>query len=345
MSGESNNIADWLSRCAGDDEGDDALLDRISLKIAAVWAPRLLNLPAPPTKEDFVKAYAEKGNPNLRGLHYNSLWWIHQDKEDLRSASCAHGWSSHSTSVRAATWEPARRARGSIHAGGADWYILVIIDHATRYMMAKIISTLDAMQTFRTFYRHWVVPFGPPGMVLTDNGNSFRKTFRAKATYQLGCKHLTAAQYRPQAKGINEVSHQELHNVLKAPRQESIRDIELTVDAATRPHNVTPHSAINTSSYEAVFGKLPILDKMQDMTPLSSEQERKQVQQQVLRERMAESLPRDRLLEEDPSTDLQPGDIVVVIRIPPRGVTTSKKNFIHILVTTHKVFPPPSVAN
>ncbi|EZG49012.1 integrase core domain protein [Gregarina niphandrodes] len=178
---------------------------------------------------------------------------------------------------------------GPIHAGGADWNILVIIDHATRYMMAKIVSTLDAMQTFQTFYRHWVVPFGPPRIVLTENGNSFRETFRAKATYQLGFKRLTAAPYRPQANGINEASHQELHNVLKALWQEGIRDIELTVDAATRLHNVTPHSAINTSPH--VFGKLPILDKMQDMTPLSSEQERKQAQQQMLRERMAESIP------------------------------------------------------
>ncbi|EZG51315.1 integrase core domain protein [Gregarina niphandrodes] len=96
------------------------------------------------------------------------------------------------------------------------------MDHATRYMMAKIVPTLDAMQIFRTFYRHWVVPFGPPRIVLTDNGTSFRGAFRAKAAYPLGCKHLTAAPFRPQGNGVNEASHQKLLNVLKAIRQEGV---------------------------------------------------------------------------------------------------------------------------
>ncbi|EZG44569.1 hypothetical protein GNI_145970 [Gregarina niphandrodes] len=113
ISDESDNIADWLSRYAGDDEGDDALLDRISLKVAAVWAPRLLNLPALPTKEVFVKAYVQKGNPNLPGLHCNDRWWIRQrQKRSTSPASYAHGWPSYSTSVRTAAWELARRAGG-----------------------------------------------------------------------------------------------------------------------------------------------------------------------------------------------------------------------------------------
>ncbi|EZG42847.1 integrase core domain protein [Gregarina niphandrodes] len=205
---------------------------------------------------------------------------------------------------------------GPVYMGGIGWNILVIIDHATRYMMAKTVPTLAAVQTFRTFYRHWVVPFGPPRIVLTDNGPSFKGAFHANTTYQLGCKHLTAAPYRPQGNGINEASHQELQNVLKALWQEGIRDMDLMVDAATRLHNVTPHAAINTSPYEAVFGKAPILDKMQDMTPLTTEQERRQVQQQMLRERMAESLLRQRPLEAETPNDLQPGDIVVVLVDP-----------------------------
>ncbi|EZG42705.1 putative gag-pol polyprotein, partial [Gregarina niphandrodes] len=259
ISGETNNIADWLSRYAGDDREEDELLDRMSLQVAAVRAP-MLNLPQPPTKEDFVRAYAEEGKPDLPGLHYDGLWWIHLRTQKIyvprqlrtRIVIAFHyGPSGHlgvgktRKRVQALYYWPGcaqdiermireclicRRLKtppahqqglptgtlgkaaamdvvsldhvGPIHMGGIGWNILVIIDHATRYMMAKVVPTLAAVQTFSTFYRHWVVPFGPPRIVLTDNGTSFKGAFHVSTTYQLGCKHLTAAPYRPQGTGL-----------------------------------------------------------------------------------------------------------------------------------------------
>ncbi|EZG43557.1 integrase core domain protein [Gregarina niphandrodes] len=105
---------------------------------------------------------------------------------------------------------------GPVHVGGVSWNVLVIIDHATRYMLARAVPSLEAAQTLRTFYHYWVVAFGTPRAVLTDGGSIFKGAFHTTVTKHLGCPHLVTAPYRPQRNGITEASHVELKNMLHA---------------------------------------------------------------------------------------------------------------------------------
>ncbi|EZG56872.1 integrase core domain protein [Gregarina niphandrodes] len=100
---------------------------------------------------------------------------------------------------------------GPMQLDGQSWWLLVVMDHATRYMGAWITSTVTAAQTAHIFLRGWVTPFGIPGVVLTDNGTSFR-AFHETVASALGCVHLTTATYRPQGNGINEASHKALRS-------------------------------------------------------------------------------------------------------------------------------------
>ncbi|EZG56551.1 hypothetical protein GNI_102980 [Gregarina niphandrodes] len=98
--------------------------------------------------------------------------------------------------------------------------------------------------------------------------------------------------------------------------QEGQRDVGKMLDSATRLHNITPHSAIGTSPYEALFGKPPVLDALQEVTPSVTEEERRENHNMRLRERMTEVMLRERPLEKDSPNDLKQGDLVVVLNDP-----------------------------
>ncbi|EZG43700.1 integrase core domain protein [Gregarina niphandrodes] len=157
---------------------------------------------------------------------------------------------------------------------GQSWWLLVVVDHATRYMGAWITSTVTAAQTAHIFLRGWVTPFGVPRVVLTENGTSFRGAFHDMVAGALGCVHLTTATYRPQGNGIHEASHKALRSGSKALWQEGHRDLGRMVAAVCRTHNTTPHISTGVTPYEALFGRPPYFARLQEVTGTMTEEQR-----------------------------------------------------------------------
>lgn len=126
-------------------------------------------------------------------------------------------------------------------------WILVIIDHSTRFMTATWVTSTTSIETWQVFMRSWVQHFGSPKYVLTDGGSAFGKDFHQRVTHWLGSQHRVTAPFHPQSNGINEASHKSLKAVVNAMVQDGFTNPDLMVQVAVEVHNSTPHWVLKVS--------------------------------------------------------------------------------------------------
>ena len=139
-------------------------------------------------------------------------------------------------------------------------HIAVIVDHATRYMLAMSYKGPTATNTVNVL-DHYVGIFGVPRGILTDRGAAFTSgVFEKYVREKLGTTLMRTSVAYPQGNGINESSHQVLNHAMKACNWKSpglsaeqfLREIVLT-------YNATPHSLTGQSPYFLQFGCEPVL--------------------------------------------------------------------------------------
>ena len=198
----------------------------------------------------------------------------------------------------------------SISCGDSEKYILVMIDHTTRFLVASWSNGLTALETKNIFFSRWVSYFGIPRLVLTDNHGSFKSVF-SDAITSLGCKHLLSAVYRPQGNGLNEASHKSLKMCLSALWQEGYHENIFNLWLAQRLHNTTPHVSLGTTPFHALYGRQHYERGLQDLTLVESEEQR----QALLEARHRDRLQRQTLLKQEVEDvnieELKVGDTVV----------------------------------
>lgn len=203
---------------------------------------------------------------------------------------------------------------GPITFGTRRVFVLVMIDHATRFMVASLQGYASAEETLDIFVSQWMDVLGVPKAILTDNGSAFAGTFSSTIVETYGIRHLRSSPLRPQGNGINESSHQALKSALSALWQEGQRDFTRMLALVTRLHNVTPHHSLKTSPYEALFGRPPCWHRCQEWTITPTEAERKLVLDERLRERLVRDMIKTQVSDKPPkATQLAVGEIVVVL--------------------------------
>ena len=213
---------------------------------------------------------------------------------------------------------------GPINYRTSKFWLLVIIDHATRYMITTIVQQVDAETTWRRFNFFWVTPFGVPRYILTDNGTAFAGEFDEKVTEYLGCKHLRSAPWRPQGNGINESSHRSFKFMLSSSWQTGYYDVDETVALATLVHNTTYHEALKMTPYEALFGRVPHIARCQAYYNPTTEEYRRTMRDTLAYSRLQKHYLTIKQIQPVAPTDIEVGDIVVVRR-DPGGVADSLK--------------------
>ena len=140
---------------------------------------------------------------------------------------------------------------------GRKWWVLVMIDHHSRYLVTVSTETPSTENTKQCFREHWVAKFGAPECILTDRGSVFTgKVFRQFIDEELNCYHIFASLEYPQGNGINESVHRALETAIQTtdtgphPRW----DFSAAVDFATLLHNVTPHPCLGETPAMVMFG-------------------------------------------------------------------------------------------
>jgi len=93
-------------------------------------------------------------------------------------------------------------------------YVLVMVDVATRFIVAKALPDLKAETVARALYETFAV-FGPCQAMTSDNGPEFINKVVAKLAAAAGVDHRTVAPFNPRANGLAERCVQAVSSALK----------------------------------------------------------------------------------------------------------------------------------
>ena len=215
-----------------------------------------------------------------------NVWWpgMHQDVEEfIKSCPICNATKSLRTSHgrEGALDSPHLFRVVSIdHIGprtfkSKKFYILVIVDHYSRYMAAVASEEATAAETVAILRDHWASKFGAPAVVLADRGTAFTSAlFRRYIEQRLQARVAYASVQYPQGNGINESAHRILETAIKTrvcAKDDTIEDI---IADAVLVYNVTPNRMIGDTPASLVFGTDLHLPGLQEFEPEPNEEAR-----------------------------------------------------------------------
>ena len=139
---------------------------------------------------------------------------------------------------------------------GKGWEenVLVITDHFTRYAQTYVTRTQTAQTTAKTLWDKFIVHYGLPKKILTDQGRNFESQLVADLCELMGVRKIQTSPYRPQTNGQCERFNSTLISMLKEKKSEWKDHIGTLVHA----YNCT-RSATGFSPYYLMFGRPPRL--------------------------------------------------------------------------------------
>ncbi|CAH8842890.1 unnamed protein product [Trichobilharzia szidati] len=134
-------------------------------------------------------------------------------------------------------------------------YILVMTEHATRWVNAVAIPDQRAKTVTEAVIRHIVADHGVPKMILTDQGPCFESEEFKTRLEALGIKRIRTTPYHPQTNGLTERNNRTLKEWLAAKRGNWETDLPLVLLA----HRATVQGTTKKSPFQLMYGRKPRL--------------------------------------------------------------------------------------
>lgn len=136
------------------------------------------------------------------------------------------------------------------------WYVLVLVDYATRYPEAVALPSLASQGVARTLMRFFS-QVRLPKTLLTDQGSSFTSQLMKKVCRLLGIEQLFAAVQHPQTDGLTERLNQTLKGMLAKAVQAHPRSWDLCLGPILFALRESPQTSTGFSPFELVYGRTP----------------------------------------------------------------------------------------
>ena len=152
--------------------------------------------------------------------------------------------------------------------GGLKVTYLCILDHCTRFMQATITASLRATEALEVF-KGWLAIFGPPRMVIVDNGPMASHIWKSFVGSKLQAVLARTAAYHPQGNGMNERTHRFLKTAtataLSANQGWGTANFPELLREIVWLYNAAPHRMLGASPFFALFGIEPGLPGWDDV--------------------------------------------------------------------------------
>ena len=135
-------------------------------------------------------------------------------------------------------------------------YILHMVDHATRYSAAAIISSKQKEVIIDKIFKHWIAIFGTPNLFRSDNGGEFNYELFREMGGQLNFNIKTTAAESPWSNSIVEKRNGVIGNMMEKVMPDVGCSLEVVLAWCIRAKN----SLLNSYGYspnQLVFGYNP----------------------------------------------------------------------------------------
>ena len=133
-------------------------------------------------------------------------------------------------------------------------FILVMIDHFTRWVMVEPLIDAKAYSVVETILHRWIPTQGVPVIMLSDNGPHFRSKITTNLCEKLGVRNIFSTPYHPQGNGIVEAFMRPLKKILSTQVSELGNHWDLCCSAAAFAYNSTPHVTTKRSPFFLMHG-------------------------------------------------------------------------------------------
>ena len=136
-------------------------------------------------------------------------------------------------------------------------FILVMVDHFTKYV--ELVPTAD--QTAKTvceaFYREIICRHGCPARLLSDQGPQFRSELLDQLCGIMGIRKIFSSAYYPQGDGMAERFMRTLNNSLSVLSRSRVRDWDSFVCGVQFAYNSSVHASTGATPFSLTTGRVP----------------------------------------------------------------------------------------
>ncbi|CAH8460926.1 unnamed protein product [Heterobilharzia americana] len=134
-------------------------------------------------------------------------------------------------------------------------YLLVMTEHATRWVDAVAIPDQRAKTVTAAVMRHIIADHGVPKMILTDQGPCFESEEFKSCLEQLDIKRIRTTPYHPQTNGLTERNNRTLKEWLASKGGNWETELPLVLLA----HRASVQGTTKKSAFQLMYGRKPRL--------------------------------------------------------------------------------------
>lgn len=135
-------------------------------------------------------------------------------------------------------------------------YFMVVVDLATRYCVATVVGNKNANTIVKALFLSWVVIFGAPNKILSDNGGEFNNSDMHKFGEAFNVKIMTTAAESPWSNGVCERLNGVLGDMVRKVIADCGCDVEVALAWAVSARNALSNN-LGFSPNQLVFGHNP----------------------------------------------------------------------------------------
>ena len=137
--------------------------------------------------------------------------------------------------------------------------VLIVTDHFTKYAQAYPSRTQTALATAKLQWINFIVHYGFPAKIISDQGCNFESKLIANLCPVAGVQKLRTSPYHLQTNGQCEQFNSTLLNILGTLTPKQKKNWKIYVPAMVHAYNCTKNTATGYSPYYLLFGREPRL--------------------------------------------------------------------------------------
>ncbi|CAN8062284.1 unnamed protein product [Agarophyton chilense] len=136
-------------------------------------------------------------------------------------------------------------------------YLLVITDRFSKLVRTVPLKRITAAVITQAFIKLWVFIYGPPKVLLSDNGKQFVAKFFQNVCRIMGIRNVFTTTYHPQCNGHVERFNRTLIAALRHSIEDHPKEWDKFTDTLCYAYNTQMHSSIKTAPFDLVLSRNP----------------------------------------------------------------------------------------